>query len=176
MPNKRSFEDIFGTGGKSNSLGESQLVIESVLKDKSRLDELYACMHHEDSWVVMRAADTLEKIAREHPDWLKPYIDAMLVDFYGPAQASVQWHLAQIYNHVELTNDQRNKAVKWLKALVTNRRTDWIVSVQAMSTLVRYAEAGILPKNDVIKLLKIQLDHKSQAVVKKAQKFIDQLS
>jgi hypothetical protein len=60
-------------GGKSNALGRTNEVIEIVLLDKSRLDELYKCLFEADAWVRMRAGDALEKICRHCPEWRKSH-------------------------------------------------------------------------------------------------------
>ena len=64
--------DMLAVGGHANSLGLGSEVVELVLKDKPRLDELYNCLFNADSWVRMRAADALEKICRQRSEWLLP--------------------------------------------------------------------------------------------------------
>ncbi len=70
-----NFVEMLAVGGKSNSLGRVNEVIEIVLHNEPRLNELYDCLFDKDAWIRMRAADALEKVCREHPDWLMPYID-----------------------------------------------------------------------------------------------------
>jgi hypothetical protein len=105
------FVNMLMVGGKSNSLGRTNEVIELVLNDRARLEELYGCLFHEDAWLRMRAADALEKICRRHSDWLVPYIDRFLGDFSTSIQPSIQWHLAQILGEVTLTDPQKRTAV-----------------------------------------------------------------
>ena len=69
-----SFAEILRVGGRSNSLGRTVEVIETVLADHSRVEELYNCLFQDDAWLRMRAVDALEKICRKHADWLAPYI------------------------------------------------------------------------------------------------------
>ena len=70
-----NFADMLIVGDKSNSLGKVSEVIEHILHDPDRLEELYSCLFNEDAWVRMRAADALEKICRQHSDWLEAFID-----------------------------------------------------------------------------------------------------
>jgi hypothetical protein len=70
-----NFADMLIVGDKSNSLGRVSEVIEHVLNDPERLEELYSCLFNEDARVRMRAADALEKICRQHSDWLEAFID-----------------------------------------------------------------------------------------------------
>lgn len=171
-----NFLELLAVGGKSNSLGKVTDVIQLVLDDESQLDELYNCLFAEDAWVRMRAADALEKICRVHPDWLLPYIDRFTKDLSSSTQASIQWHLAQIYAQVELTHEQKEFAVNWLTQLLSTKEVDWIVAANAMDTLVQFTNDGSFSKSELIPLLKIQQHHKSNAVIKRANKYLEQFS
>jgi hypothetical protein len=170
---KESFAEILTVGGKSNSLGRANEVIDIVLSDNSRLEELYNCLFEEDAWVRMRAADCLEKVCRQHPEWIEPYIDKFLARLTTSTQPSIQWHLAQIFEQVYLTNSQRQQAIKWLMELLSSKDVDWIVSANCMDTLAYFTSRGEFRKEDLVGLLKIQQQHHSKAVVKRANKFLD---
>lgn len=173
---KEPFSEMLTVGGKTNSLGRAREVIEIVLKDKSRLDELYDCLSHEDAWVRMRAADALEKVCRQHPDWLIPYIDRLQKDFSASEQPSIQWHLAEIYIQVKLTDSQKKFAIDWLSNSISSEDVDWIVSANSMKALAYFNKKGYFPADKLIPFLKVQQRHKSKAVVKRANKLIDELS
>lgn len=170
------FSEILLTGGHANSLGRTHEVIETVLHDKSRLEELYSCLFDDDAWVRMRAADALEKICREQPDWLAPYIDRLLAELSTSTQASIQWHLAQIYRQVVLTDPQKQAVQNWLQTLLSSRDIDWIVAANAMDTLTQFTKDGSFPITEMKKLLKTQQHHKSNAVIKRATKLLAELS
>jgi hypothetical protein len=53
------------------------------------------------------APDALEKVCRQHPDWLEAFIDRFSNDLATSTQPSIQWHLAQIYREVDLTPAQK---------------------------------------------------------------------
>ena len=170
------FKELLAVGGKSNSLGKANEVIELVLKDRQRLNELYNCLFDEDAWVRMRAADAFEKVCRQHPGWLLPYIDKISTDLSISGQASIQWHLAQIYRQVDLTAKQKHFAIHWLKGLLSSKDVDWIVSANAMDTLVQFAKDGSCPISDIVPLLHIQQGHKSNAVIKRANKWLAEIA
>lgn len=107
-------------GGKKNSLGRVNEVIDTVLADRARLDELYQTIFHEDPWVRMRAIDGFEKICRVHPDWVEPYVDNIQTELATSTQSSIQWHIAEIYRHVQLQPDQTRPAITWLMNKVNN--------------------------------------------------------
>lgn len=172
---REPFESILTAGGKSNSLGRANEVIAIVFGDKSRLNELYDCMYHDDPWVRMRAADSIEKICRSRPQWIEPYLDQLMRDFLASTQPSIRWHLAQIFAEVTLQPEQKKTVVKWLKGLLASPDTDWIVAANAMEALVQLTLTGAVPTSEAIPLLEIQRLHKSNAVKKRAEKLLGKL-
>ena len=168
---------MLSVGGKSNSLGMVNEVINKVLKDRTLLDELYDCMFSIDPWVRMRAADAFEKVCREHPKWIEPYISRIQAELSDISQQpSIQWHLAQIYQQVNLTTEQKQNALSWLTELLSSNEIDWIVAANSMRALAYFTQNGDYPKDKLVSLLRIQLNHKSNTVVKKANKFISDFS
>jgi hypothetical protein len=170
------FEEILKVGGKSNSLGRADEVVELVLHDRKRLEELYDCIFSIDAWVRMRAIDSLEKVCRQHPEWLVPYIDKIQSELNRNTQPSIQWHLAQIYAQVSLTIGQKTIVIKWLQDLLSSTDIDWIVSANAMQALVKFTKEDSVPRDTTLLLLKIQQEHKSKSVVKKANKLLLEVS
>lgn len=170
-----TFAEIFEFGGHKNSLGRSEEVLHEVLTNKARLTELYSCISNDDAWVRMRAMDTLEKILRQNPDWVEPFLADMFNNLILSKQASIQWHLAQIFRQVDLSTEQKQQAVDWLAKLLSSTEVDWIVAANAMDTLRYFQGEGKITKSEFKRLLKVQLRHKSRSVVKKARKHLDAL-
>lgn len=169
---KMSFVETLMEGGHANSLGRAEEVLIEVLDNQSRLVELYDCISNEDAWVRMRAIDTLEKVCRVHRDWMSPYIDNMLLELTKSDQPSIQWHLAQIIGQVELDNNQKEQAIKWLEYILKQKDIDWIVASNSMETLAQFNRDGSYPTSKLISLLKVQQSHKSNAVKKRANKIL----
>ncbi len=170
-----TFTEMLAVGGKSNSLGRVSEVIELVLKDKSQLDELYNCLFESDEWVRMRAGDALEKVCREHPDWLQPYVDRLLSEVASVQQASVQWHLAQMLGEISLTPTEIKRAAALLKSYLKNKDADWIVTSNSMETLAKFVREGNVESNEVTPLLRLQQDHHSKTVAKRAARLLKEL-
>lgn len=165
-----AFADMLLVGGKTNSLGRTDEVIKAVMEDKSLLEELYQCMFAEDAWVKMRASDAFEKVCREHPEWVDKYIDRVQQDLSGDQQASIQWHIAQIYGEVKLSDSQRQKAINWLEDKISTTDVDWIVSGNCMNTLIEFTKQGYFDAGRMKQLLEVQSHHKSKAVRRRAAK------
>lgn len=166
-----SYESILAVGGKANSLGRASEVIENVYADPSRLEELFDCIFADDAWVRMRAIDSFEKIIKEKPTWVQPYLSKIFSGLTQSVQPSVQWHLAQIFSEVALTKQQQNLAISWLKNKIKTIDVDWIVSVNAMKALLYFHQNGFVDVKELQELFKIQENHRSKSVRKKAVEF-----
>lgn len=170
-----SFNEILLVGGKSNSLGRADEIVTLLSSDTSRLDELFDCIFHEDAWVRMRAIDSFEKIVRESPQLAQPYLERIFNELTQSNQPSIQWHLAQLFIEVELTDTQRNKAISWLKARIKTTEVDWIVSVNTMKSLLHFKQTGFVAADELKELFAVQESHSSKSVRKKAAAFRQQL-
>lgn len=172
-----TFALMLREGGHANSLGRTSDVVAVVLHNRERLDELYNCMFHEDAWVRMRAADAFEKICREHSDWIEPYIDKIQNQLSGAdQQASIKWHIVQLYRQVALTELQKRYALEWLSEQISTIDVDWIVAANAMETLAYFVKKRDFNTRELERLLHIQQNHKSNSVVKKANKIMNEIS
>lgn len=89
----------------------------------------------------MRVGDALEKICREQPSWFVAHVDRLLGDLGQIDQPSVQWHVAQMLQHLrgDLSDDQAQQATELLRRNLT-RSTDWIVLCVTMDVLADWAK------------------------------------
>ncbi len=128
------------TGGHHNSLGRTEEVVGIVLEDRDRLDELFDCLDSPDELVRMRAADALEKVCRKRKEWFVPWANRFFTDFGRIAQPSVQWHTAQILDHLrpDLTDQQRQQAIDLLRDYL-DESDDWIVLNTSAGILTDWA-------------------------------------
>ena len=127
-------------GGHHNSLGRTEEVVVIVVGDQARLDELFDCLDSPDELVRLRAGDALEKVCRERPDWFLPYADRFLIEIGKIDQPSVQWHTAQILDHLrpDLTAARRRRSAALLHAYLDGS-DDWIVLNTSMAILTEWA-------------------------------------
>lgn len=170
-----SFSSLLEVGGKTNSLGRSQEIIEVVQDDPSRLAELFECVCHEDAWVRMRAIDTFEKVIRQRPELAGPYLADIFGSLMDSTQASIQWHLAQLFTEVRLSPREQKKAINWLTDKLSTTDVDWIVSVNCMKAMMYFYQKKLALAADVQHMLSIQLEHRSKSVRKKVNAFMQQV-
>jgi hypothetical protein len=134
-----SFADLL-RGGHPNSLGRTEDVVDMVLAQPARLEELFATMADLDEVVRMRVGDALEKVCRRQPDWFLAYVDRLCGELGQIEQPSVQWHVAQMLHHLhdDLSAHEADRANELLQRNLT-RSTDWIVLNVTMDVLTAWA-------------------------------------
>lgn len=126
-------------GGHPNSLGRTAEVVTIVLGEPARLEELFATITDPDAVVRLRAGDALEKVCRERPDWFVEHVDRLLDDLGQIDQPSIQWHVAQMLQHLrdDLSQDQARRATALLQRNLSGS-TDWIVLNVTMDVLIEW--------------------------------------
>ncbi len=125
--------------GKPNSLGRTNEVIAAVLADRRRLAELINCLAADDAHLRLRAGDALEKICRQHPEWVKAKLARLYTTMGRRDQPSLQWHFAQILATVPLAPREQQRARRWLWRTY-QRSNDWIVLSDVLTALCQFAE------------------------------------
>jgi len=133
------FEELL-TGGHHNSLGNTIEVVEIVLENPTRFEELFHCYFSPDEVVRLRVSNAMKRICNERRDLLVPYLDQFLSDISNIDQASTQWTLAQLF--LSLEKDMTPQQTKAAKDLLTHNlahHNDWIVLHTSMQTLAHWA-------------------------------------
>jgi len=161
--------------GDARSLGRVPEVVSGVLRSRDRQTELFDCLFDDHDVVRMRAGDALEKVARQRPDWMVPFVERLLDEVAAIAQPSVQWHLAQILAEVPLDAGQRRRAIQVLRHNLESS-TDWIVLTTTMQALASLGAADEHVQRWLVPALKRRLDDSRPAVAKRAAKLLARLA
>ncbi|MEM9795485.1 MAG: hypothetical protein AAF919_03290 [Pseudomonadota bacterium] len=134
------FEDML-SGGHPNSLGRTVEVVEIVLADPPRFEELFLCYRSADPVVRLRTSNAMKRVEAERHDLLVPYIDRFIAEVGALDQASAQWTLAQLFARLaaQMTAPQRAAAEALMRRNL-ERADDWIVLKTHMDTLAEWAE------------------------------------
>ncbi len=129
------------TGGHPNSLGNTVEVVNIILADKSKLEDLYQCYFSNNAVVRLRVSSAMKRICKEKPEWVVPYIDRLQNDISKINQASTQWTLAILFLWLDknMSEIQFEKAKKILKLNLV-KSNDWIVQNTTMETLSIWAK------------------------------------
>lgn len=135
------FEEML-TGGHPNSLGRTEEVVELVLADRARLEELYQCYFSSDDVVRLRVSSAMKRLTIAEPNWTMDFIDRLQSEIAAIDQASTQWTLALIFDLLvdRLAPPQRTRAIDIMKNNVAHH-SDWIVLNNSMKVLGNWATA-----------------------------------
>ena len=134
-----AFETML-TGGHPNSLGRTVEVVESVLTEPSRLEELYGCYRSADEVVRLRTSSAIKRVQAVRPDLVVPYFDRLIEEIGALDQASAHWTLAILFDvgAPDMTSEQFARAKALVRRNLAEHR-DWIVLNTSMDVLARWA-------------------------------------
>ncbi len=135
-----SFEEML-SGGHHNSLGRTIEVVDLVLADRTKFEDLFQCYFSEDELVRLRVSNGVRRVCKEQPEWVVPYIDRLTDEIALIDQASTQWTLAILFDMLKkwLTAEQREKALQIMKNNLA-AHNDWIVLNNSMETLGKWSK------------------------------------
>ena len=166
------FEQML-TGGHPNSLGRTIEVVDIVLADRDKLDELFNCYFSGDEVVRLRTSSAIKRVTREHPEWLVPYADRLLDEISKIDQASTQWTLATLFQILfsHMNQVQKDKAQGILKNNLAYHN-DWIVLNTTMQTLGEWAQEDAALVDWLKPHLERHSSDKRKSVAKTAKKIL----
>lgn len=161
------------TGGHANSLGRTLEVVDLVLADQARFEELFACYHSKDAVVRLRISNALKRIEKAQHDWLVPYLDQLLNEVSEIDQASTQWTMANLFLALapDMSEAQGAQARQVLKRNL-EKSDDWIVLNETMRTLAIWAQNDTDLKRWFLPHLKRLAADPRKSVSKRASKLL----
>lgn len=159
-----------------NSLGRTIEVVDSVLKDPGRFDELYQCYFSDNEWVRLRVSNGVKRVGLERLDVLVPYIDKFLGEISDIDQPSTQWTLSKLYLMLEdeMSAKQKQQATELMKKRL--KHDDWIVLNNTMETLFAWAKKDKDLKKWLLPQLNTLSKDSRKSVARRAQKYSEALS
>lgn len=157
----------FGAGDR-RSIGMSNEIAASVLREPKKFAGVFAAMLSADPVVRMRAADAAEKVSRRKPELLRPFKRKLLQQAAEEQQIEACWHLAQMLPRLELKGGEVAEAAEalfsWMKS------ASHIVKVNAMQALADLAGQHAELKDEVALLVSSMKSAESAAVRARARK------
>jgi HEAT repeat protein len=155
-------------GGDRRSIGRSAEAVADVLADASLFGELFQGMLHADPLVRMRAADSVEKITLDHPEYLQPFKETLLKEVSSIDQQEVRWHVAQMLPRLELSPEEQEQAVKILTSYLGDKsKIVQTFSLQALADLAGQEQSLI---QQVLTILEEASQSGSSAVKSRVKK------
>jgi SepF-like predicted cell division protein (DUF552 family) len=161
-------------GGDLRSIGRSEEVSQDILNDPSIFREVFEGMFHDDPRVRMRSADSIEKVSKKQPNYLRPFKKRLIDDVSKIKQQEVRWHLAQMFSYLELDKTERDQVVKILSSYIDSEKSR-IVKVFSMQTLADLAEKDDDIRPLIVGKIKEVVKTGSPAIVGRGNKLITRL-
>lgn len=106
-----------------------------------RFDQLVAMLVHAERLVVMRAADAIEKISAEHPEWLQPHsqiILGLINQHHLPIE--LKWHLAQLAGRIQWSEEEALQVSQILGYWLLDTGESKITRANALETYFALAQ------------------------------------
>ncbi len=109
--------------------------LKDLIKTQNDFDIIFQFMHSKDRLLVMRAADVLEKISRDHPNYLVSHQNEILDFLHAAEHKEFKWHLAQMVARLKMTLPNREQVYKILTQWATDIVESRIVRVNALQAI-----------------------------------------
>ena len=122
------------SGGDLRSVGASNAAVVKI-RDQRDFDGLFTCLFYDDRIVVMRAADAIEKITKQHPGYLTKYKEILLSLCSTAKNKELKWHLALLLPRLNLNEKETSTALKILMTWLSDRKESRIVRVNSLQSI-----------------------------------------
>ena len=132
-------------GGDLRSIGQSDTVVQ-LINNQEQFDELFKLLFHSDRKIVMRSADSIEKISLNNKEYLKKHKKEILELCLKAADKELKRHLALLVSRLPLTDIELREVWELLAHWAKNRNESKIVRVNSLQALFT-----LLPKDDKLK-------------------------
>ena len=162
-------------GGDFRSIGKSNEVTKSVLRNPKLFREVFEGMTDTDPLIRMRAADVAEKVSKEHPEYLQAFKLRLINEIAEIPQQEVRWHTAQMFSRLSLTPKERSSIAKILFAWVKNEKSN-IVRVMSLQTLSDFAKQDKRIESKVVSLLQKFMASNSPSLKSRSRKLLKEFA
>ncbi len=160
-------------GGDLRSTGRSDEVVADVLADPALFDALFRAILVADPLVRMRAADAVEKISANRPEYLRPYKRVLVEQVAGIEQQEVRWHVAQMLPRLEWSQEEQAAIIEILLGYLDDESK--IVKTFTMQALADFAARDAKLRPQVVELLKELTQTGSPAMKSRGRKLLTRL-
>ncbi|MCW4023250.1 MAG: hypothetical protein NWF02_08850 [Candidatus Bathyarchaeota archaeon] len=125
------------SGGDLRSIGKSNEVVQEVFDNPELFAVVFQGTLSEDPLIRMRSADVIEKVSTEHPEYLQPFKTRLINEVSKVEQKEVQWHVAQMFAYIEVTEEERNKIIEILQQYAQSNESKLVVTF-SLQTFSRF--------------------------------------
>ncbi len=125
--------------GDLRSISKVDQLVEQITT-QADFDVLFKYLQTDDRLVVMRAADAVEKITRQNPQFLVAHKKAYLSLLTKAKNKELKWHLAQLAVRLSYSSEELEVVWQRLQKWVTTKKESKIVRVNAVQALFELSQ------------------------------------
>jgi hypothetical protein len=126
-------------GGDLRSIADVDQLI-PLIKTQKTFDELFSCLDSDDRLIVMRAADAIEKITRDHPEYLDSHKIRLIRLLNTARDKELKWHLVLLIPKIDLNNKELGQVWNKLYIWAKDKKGSRIVRVNSLQALYELSE------------------------------------
>ena len=126
--------DKIRAGSDLRTIGKSNEVVLKIQNQKN-FDKLFQQLYSKDRVLVMRTADSIEKISQKNPQYLKSHKKEILDVCIAAKNIELKWHLALLVSRLILTQQEFERVWQLLMVWATDKRESRIVRVNSIQGL-----------------------------------------
>ena len=141
-------------GGDLRSTGQSEAIAQTIF-DQANFDALFTLLSDDDRVVVMRAADAIEKITLQYPEFLSTHKKAIMHLSGSAFNKELVWHLALLIPRLQLAGKEFDNGYQILRSWATNRKNSRIVRTNAIQALFEMAQQNNSRQKDFNQVLSV---------------------
>lgn len=117
--------------GDLRTIGDSNDVIAAV-KTKEDFEALFKLIFSNSRPVAMRASDAVEKVSKEHPEYLSDHADQIVELAKTVSNKEMKWHLAQLLPRLSVSPEKMRRLFQRLNYWASNPNESRIVRVNSL--------------------------------------------
>ena len=157
-------------GGHPNSLGNTLEVVDAVLGNTDKMEDLFLCYQSDDETVRLRTSNAFRRIFRVKPDLFKKWQKRFIKEIAEIDQSSAKWTTIQILNELfdQLDEKEKTQSIEICLRYFWNEE-DWIVINQSLNFMRNHMERFDFKDPEIMKLLIFSLitkENRSQKMQK----------
>lgn len=162
--------------GNTNTLGRTDEVVQAVLDNNDRLEELFSLFYQDDEWVRLRTNSALKRIWRIDQLLVSSLVERWVKDVAVIDQPSISWTFAQLVDECPdiFSEELMDQSIELIKGYLDSSE-DWIVLNSSVQTLSKTAVGD----PDLLKWLRPRLKKLSKdtrkSVASRASKALESL-
>ena len=167
-----SFEQSL-KGGHPNSLGNTLEVVDVVLGNTDKMEDLFLCYQSDDETVRLRTSNAFKRIFRAKPELFNKWKQRFIKEVAEIDQPSAKWTTIQILNELfdQLDEKEKTQSVEICLRYLRNEE-DWIVINQSLNFMRNHLEQFDSKDPEMMKLLNLFVDEERKSISKNAEKII----